>query len=143
MPENNKLQSTEFEYCGTIFCLMRQSVSCHDYILYMEDHGKWAEMNKQGYCADGDLETLKMIDDISNRILQLDEWLPDSSMPSKPFAYHEEGHIYTFQHQKNAQSIDVEASGFDDASSIMFSNGEYDPNDWKLVLIDQRAITHA
>ena len=43
---------------------------------------------------------------------------------------------------KNQIAVEVEASSFDDASNIMFGDGEYDPNDWKLVLIDRAPIAH-
>lgn len=141
MSTKSMLQSAEFEYCGDSFCLMRESIHDKSYVLYMEDNGKWAEMNWQGYFEDGDLDTLKMIEEITKCIIERDDWLPDSMMPSKPFAYYEEGHIYSFLNQKLEQTVEVEASSLDEASNIMFSDGEYDPNDWKLVLIDQEPIT--
>ena len=141
MPEITKLQSAEFDFAGSTFCLMRQSVDDNNYILYMEDNGKWAEMNWHNFFKDGDIDTLNMIDQITNEIILRDIWLPDSQMPSKPFSYYEEGRIYTFRHSINNQSIEVEASCFDEASSIMFGEGDYDPNDWKLVLIDGAVIT--
>ena len=143
MPDSNKLQSAEYEFSGENFCLMRETVQDEAYVLYMEDNGKWAEMNWQGYFEDGDIDTLKMIEEITNNIIALDDWLPDSQMPSKPFAYYEEGHIYTFSNQKVETTVEVEASCLDEASNIMFGDGEYDPNDWKLVLIDQVPITQA
>ena len=82
-----------------------------------------------------------MIKEITKYIIERDDWLPDSMMPSKPFAYYEEGHIYSFLNQKLEQTVEVEASSLDEASNIMFSDGEYDPNNWKLVLIDQEPIT--
>ena len=143
MPDNNKLQSAEFDYSGQNFCLMRETVQDEAYVLYMEDNGKWAEMNWQGYFEDGDIDTLKMIEGITKKIIARDDWLPDSQMPSKPFAYYEEGHIYSFLNQKVQNTVEVEASCLDEASNIMFGDGEYDPNDWKLVLINQEPITKA
>ena len=143
MPDNNKLQSAEFPFSGENFCLMRETAQDEAYVLYMEDNGKWAEMNWQGYFEDGDIDTLKMIERITSEIIARDDWLPDSQMPSKPFAYYEEGHIYTFSNQKVEKTVEVEASCLDEASNIMFGDGEYDPNDWKLVLIDQVPITQA
>ena len=143
MSDNNKLQSAEFCFAGETFCLMRQSVDVDEYILYMEEGGKWAEMNWRSFLEDGDIETMNMIETITSEIIQLDLWLADSQMPSKPFAYYEEGHIYTFHQSKNQIAVEVEASSFDDASNIMFGDGEYDPNDWKLVLIDRAPIAHA
>ena len=143
MSDNNKLQSAEFCFAGETFCLMRQSVDVDEYILYMEEGGKWAEMNWSSFFEDGDIETMNMIETITSEIIQLDLWLADSQMPSKPFAYYEEGHIYTFHQCKNQIAVEVEASSFDDASNIMFGDGEYDPNDWKLVLIDRAPIAHA
>ena len=142
MFDNNKLQSAEFCFAGETFCLMRQSVDVDEYILYMEEGGKWAEMNRRSFFEDGDIETMNMIETITSEIIQLDLWLADSQMPSKPFAYYEEGHIYTFHQCKNQIAVEVEASSFDDASNIMFGDGEYDPNDWKLVLIDRASIAH-
>ncbi|WP_413325742.1 hypothetical protein [Synechococcus sp. MIT S9503] len=142
MSDNNKLQSAEFCFAGETFCLMRQSVDVDEYILYMEEGGKWAEMNWRSFFEDGDIETMNMIETITSEIIQLDLWLADSQMPSKPFAYYEEGHIYTFHQCKNQIVVEVEASSFDDASNIMFGDGEYDPNDWKLVLIDRAPIAH-
>ena len=142
MSDNNKLQSAEFCFAGETFCLMRQSVDVDEYILYMEEGGKWAEMNWRSFFEDGDIETMNMIETITSEIIQLDLWLADSQMPSKPFAYYEEGHIYTFHQCKDQISVEVEASSFDDASNIMFGDGEYDPNDWKLVLIDRAPIAH-
>ena len=142
MFDNNKLQSAEFCFAGETFCLMRQSVDVDEYILYMEEGGKWAEMNWRSFFEDGDIETMNMIETITSEIIQLDLWLADSQMPSKPFAYYEEGHIYTFHQCKNQIAVEVEASSFDDASNIMFGDGEYDPNDWKLVLIDRAPIAH-
>ena len=142
MSDNNKLQSAEFCFAGETFCLMRQSVDVDEYILYMEEGGKWAEMNSRSFFEDGDIETMNMIETITSEIIQLDLWLADSQMPSKPFAYYEEGHIYTFHQCKNQIAVEVEASSFDDASNIMFGDGEYDPNDWKLVLIDRAPIAH-
>ena len=143
MPDSNKLQSAEYEFSGENFCLMRETVQDEAYVLYMEDNGKWAEMNWQGYFEDGDIDTLKMIEEITNKIIALDDWLPDSQMPSKPFAYYEEGHIYSFWNQKIEKTVEVEASCLDEASNIMFGDGEYDPNNWKLFLIDQEPITQA
>ncbi len=143
MSTNTKLQSAEYKYCGENFCLMRESTHDKSYALYMEDNGKWAEMNWQGYFEDGDLDTLKMIEEITKNIIERDEWLPDSKMPSMPFAYYEEGHIYSFVNPKLEQTVEVEASSLDEASNIMFSDGEYDPNNWKLVLIDHEPITQA
>ena len=143
MPDNNKLQSSEFQFSGENFCLMRETAQDEAFVLYMEDNGKWAEMNWQGYFEDGDIDTLKMIERITSEIIARDDWLPDSQMPSKPFAYYEEGHIYTFSNQKVETTVEVEASCLDEASNIMFGDGEYDPNDWKLVLIDQVPITQA
>ena len=142
MSDNNKLQSAEFCFAGETFCLMRQSVDVDEYILYMEEGGKWAEMNWRSFFEDGDIETMNMIETITSEIIQLDLWLADSQMPSKPFAYYEEGHIYTFHQCKTQIAVEVEASSFDDASNIMFGDGEYDPNDWKLVLIDRAPIAH-
>ena len=142
MSDNNKLQSAEFCFAGGTFCLMRQSVDIDEYILYMEEGGKWAEMNWRSFFEDGDIETMNMIETITSEIIQLDLWLADSQMPSKPFAYYEEGHIYTFHQCKNQIAVEVEASSFDDASNIMFGDGEFDPNDWKLVLIDREPIAH-
>ena len=117
----------------------------HDksYVLYMEDNGKWAEMNWQGFFEDGDLDTLKIIEEITKNIIERDEWLPDSGMPSMPFAYYEEGHIYSFVNQKFEHTVEVEASSLDEASIIMFGDGEYDPNIWKLVWIDHEPISQA
>ena len=143
MSENNKLQSAEFGFSGENFCLMRESVDDRNYILYMEDNGKWVEMSWQGYFEDGDINSLKMIEEITQKIVEQDDWLPDAEMPSKPFAYYEEGHIYSFLNRKNERTVEVEAACFDEASNIMFGDGEYDPNDWKLVLIDQEPITQA
>ena len=143
MPDNNKLQSAEFDYSGQNFCLMRETVQDESYVLYMEDNGKWAEMNWQGYFEDGDIDTLKMIEGITKKIIDRDDWLHDSQMTSKPFAYYEEGHIYSFLNQKVQNTVEVEASCLGEASNIMFGDGEYDPNDWKLVLIDQEPITQA
>ena len=143
MSVHNKLQSAEFSFSGENFCLMRDTVQDEAYVLYMEDNGKWAEMNWQGYFEDGDIDTLKMIEGITQEIIARDDWLPDSQMPSKPFAYYEEGHIYSFLNQKAEKTVEVEASCLDEASNIMFGDGEYDPNDWKLVLIDQVPITQA
>ena len=143
MPDSNKLQSAEYEFSGENFCLMRETVQDEAYVLYMEDNGKWAEMNWQGYFEDGDIDTLKMIEEITNNIIALDDWLPDSQMPSKPFAQYEEGHIQSFWNQKIEKTVEVEASCLDEASNIMFGDGEYDPNNWKLVLIDQEPITQA
>ena len=140
MPDNNKLQSAEYEFSGENFCLMRETVQEEAYVLYMEDNGKWAEMNWQGYFEDGDIDTLKMIEGITKKILARDDWLPDSQMPSKPLAYYEEGHIYSFSNQNVENTVEVEASCLDEASNIMFGDGDYDPNDWKLVLIDQEPI---
>ena len=122
---------------------MRESSQEQSYTLYIEDNGKWAEINWQGYFEDGDIDSMKMIDDITQQIIQQDEWLSDSKMPSKPFAYYEEGHVYSFTCQKNNQTVEVEASCLDEASSIMFADGEYDPSDWKLVLIDHQPIAQA
>ena len=122
---------------------MRDTVQDEAYVLYMEDNGKWAEMNWQAYFEDGDIDTLKMIEGITQEIIARDDWLPDSQMPSKPFAYYEEGHIYSFLNQKAEKTVEVEASCLDEASNIMFGDGEYDPNNWKLVLIDQVPITQA
>ena len=119
---------------------MRETVQEEAYVLYMEDNGKWAEMNWQGYFEDGDIDTLKMIEGITKKILSRDDWLPDSQMPSKPIAYYEEGHIYSFSNQNVENTVEVEASCLDEASNIMFGDGDYDPNDWKLVLIDQEHI---
>ena len=143
MPDINKLQSAEFEFSGEKFCLMRESVQDETYVLYMEDNGKWAEMNRQGYFEDGDIDTLNMIEGITKKIIALDDWLPDSLMPSKPFAHYEDGHIYSFLNHKYEETVEVEASCLDEASNIMFGDGEYDPNDWKLVLIDHEPITQA
>ena len=143
MSVHNKLQSAEFSFSGENFCLMRDTVQDEAYVLYMEDNGKWAEMNWQAYFEDGDIDTLKMIEGITQEIIARDDWLPDSQMPSKPFAYYEEGHIYSFLNQKAKKTVEVEASCLDEASNIMFGDGEYDPNDWKLVLIDQVPITQA
>ena len=143
MPDNNKLQSAEFQISGENFCLMRETAQDEAYVLYMEDNGKWAEMNWRGYFEDGDIDTLKMIEEITNNIIALDDWLPDSQMPSMPFAYYEEGHIYSFLNQKIDKTVEVESSCLEEASNIMFGDGEYDPNDWKLVLIDQEPITAA
>ena len=143
MSVHNKLQSAEFNFSGENFCLMRDTVQDEAYVLYMEDNGKWAEMNWQAYFEDGDIDTLKMIEGITQEIIARDDWLPDSQMPSKPFAYYEEGHIYSFLNQKAKKTVEVEASCLDEASNIMFGDGEYDPNDWKLVLIDQVPITQA
>jgi len=141
--ESNKLQSAEFSYADEQFCLMRESSLEQSYTLYMEDNGKWVEMNWQGFFEDGDLESMKMIDEITKLIIERDDWLPDSKMPSKPFAYYEEGHIYSFFNQKSNQTVEVEAASLDDASSIMFGDGEYDPSDWKLISIDDSPITEA
>ena len=122
---------------------MRESSLEQSYTLYMEDNGKWAEMNWQGFFEDGDLESMKMIDEITKLIIERDDWLPDSKMPSKSFAYYEEGHIYTFFNQKSNQTVEVEAASLDEASSIMFGDGEYDLSDWKLVFIDDSPITEA
>ena len=119
---------------------MRETVQEEAYVLYMEDNGKWAEMNWQGYFEDGDIDTLKMIEGITKKILARDDWLPDSQMPSKPLAYYEEGHIYSFSNQNVENTVEVEASCLDEASNIMFGDGDYDPNDWKIVLIDQELI---
>ena len=143
MPDNNKLQSAEYAFSGENFCLIRESVEDEAYILYMEENGKWAEMSSQGYLEDGDIDTLNMIEGITKEIIDRDEWLADSEMPSKPFAYYEEGHIYSFLNLKLQKTVEVEAACFDDASNIMFGDGEYDPNDWKLVFIDQESITQA
>ena len=143
MSVHNKLQSAEFNFSGENFCLMRDTVQDEAYVLYMEDNGKWAEMNWQAYFEDGDIDTLKMIEGITQEIIARDDWLPDSQMPSKPFAYYEEGHIYSFLNQKAEKTVEVESSCLDEASNIMFGDGEYDPNDWKLVLIDQVPITQA
>lgn len=143
MPENNKLQSVEFGFYEENFCLMRESADDQTYVLYMEDNGKWVEMSWQRYFEDGDINSLKMIEEITQNIIEKDDWLPDSKMPSKPFAYYEEGHVYSFLNQKIERTVEVEASCFDEASNIMFGDGEYDPNDWKLVLIDQEPITQA
>ena len=141
MPENNKLQSVELGFSGENFCVMRESADDPTYVLYMEDNGKWVEMSWQGYFEDGDIDSLKMIEEIIQKIIKKDDWLPDSKMPSKPFAYYEEGHVYSFLNQKIERTVEVEASCFDEASKIMFGDGEYDPNDWKLVMIDQEPIT--
>jgi hypothetical protein len=122
---------------------MRESSQEQSYTLYMEDNGKWAEMNWQGFFEDGDLESMNMIDEITKLIIERDDWLPDSKMPSKPFAYYEEGHIYSFSNQKSNQTVEVEAASLDEASSIMFGDGEYDPSDWKLVFIDDSPIIQA
>ena len=122
---------------------MRESYLEQSYTLYMEDNGKWVEMNWQGFFEDGDLESMKMIDEITKLIIERDDWLPDSKMPSKPFAYYEEGHIYSFSNQKSNQTVEVEAASLDEASSIMFGDGEYDPSDWKLISIDDSPITEA
>ena len=122
---------------------MRESSLEQSYTLYMEDNGKWVEMNWQGFFEDGDLESMKMIDEITKLIIERDDWLPDSKMPSKPFAYYEEGHIYSFFNQKSNQTVEVEAASLDEASSIMFGDGEYDLSDWKLVFIDDSPITEA
>ena len=122
---------------------MRESSQEQSYTLFMEDNGKWAEMNWQGFFEDGDLESMKMIDEITKLIIERDDWLPDSKMPSKPFAYYEEGHIYSFSNQKSNQTVEVEAASLDEASSIMFGDGEYDPSDWKLVFIDDSPIIQA
>ena len=143
MSTNTMLQSTEYKYCGENFCLMRESIHDKSYVLYMEDNGKWAEMNWQGFFEDGDLDTLKIIEEITKNIIERDEWLPDSMMPSMPFAFYEEGHIYSFVNQKFEHTVEVEASSLDEASIIMFGDGEYDPNIWKLVLIDHEPITQA
>ena len=143
MTESNKLQSAEFSYANELFCLMRESSQEQSYTLFMEDNGKWAEMNWQGFFEDGDLESMNMIDEITQLIIERDDWLPDSKMPSKPFAYYEEGHIYTFSNQKSNQMVEVEAASLDEASSIMFGDGEYDPSDWKLVFIDDSPIIQA
>jgi len=122
---------------------MRESSQEQSYTLFMEDNGKWAEMNWQGFFEDGDLESMNMIDEITKLIIERDDWLPDSKMPSKPFAYYEEGHIYSFSNQKSNQTVEVEAASLDEASSIMFGDGEYDPSDWKLVFIDDSPIIQA
>ncbi len=122
---------------------MRESSQEQSYTLFMEDNGKWAEMNWQGFFEDGDLESMNMIDEITQLIIERDDWLPDSKMPSKPFAYYEEGHIYSFSNQKSNQTVEVEAASLDEASSIMFGDGEYDPSDWKLVFIDDSPIIQA
>ena len=143
MSDNNKLQSADFQFSGENFCLMRETVQDEAYVLYMEDNGKWAEMNWQGYFEDGDIDTLKMIEEITKKIIVRDDWLSDSQMPSKPFAYYEEGHVYSFLNHKIEKIVEVEASCLDEASNIMFGDGEFDPNDWKLVLIDHEPITQA
>ena len=143
MTDNNKLQSSDFHHAGDVFCLMRESSQEQSYTLFMEDNGKWAEMNWQGFFEDGDLESMNMIDEITKLIIERDDWLPDSKMPSKPFAYYEEGHIYSFSNQKSNQTVEVEAASLDEASSIMFGDGEYDPSDWKLVFIDDSPIIQA
>ena len=51
MPEITKLQSAEFNFAGSTFCLMRQSVDDNNYILYMEDNGKWVEMNWHSFLS--------------------------------------------------------------------------------------------
>ena len=122
---------------------MRESSQEQSYTLFMENNGKWAEMNWQGFFEDGDLESMNMIDEITQLIIERDDWLPDSKMPSKPFAYYEEGHIYSFSNQKSNQMVEVEAASLDEASSIMFGDGEYDPSDWKLVFIDDSPIIQA
>ena len=122
---------------------MRESSQEQSYTLFMEDNGKWAEMNWQGFFEDGDLESMNMIDEITQLIIERDDWLPDSKMPSKPFAYYEEGHIYSFSNHKSNQTVEVEAASLDEASSIMFGDGEYDPSDWKLVFIDDSPIIQA
>ena len=122
---------------------MRESSQEQSYTLFMEDNGKWAEMNWQGFFEDGDLESMNMIDEITQLIIERDDWLPDSKMPSKPFAYYEEGHTYSFSNQKSNQTVEVEAASLDEASSIMFGDGEYDPSDWKLVFIDDSPIIQA
>ena len=71
MTDSNKLQSAEYQFSGENFCLMRETVQDEAYVLYMEDNGKWAEMNWQGYFEDGDIDTLKMIEEITNYIICL------------------------------------------------------------------------
>ena len=40
--------------------------------------------------------------------------------------------IYTFYDSVSDTDIDVEADGFEEASHIMFGDGEYDHNEWEL-----------
>ena len=70
MANNNKLQSAEFGFSGENFCLMRESANDQTYILYMEDNGKWVEMSWQGYFEDGDIDSLKMIEEVTQKIIE-------------------------------------------------------------------------
>ena len=45
----------------------------NEYILYMDDGGKWAEMNWRSFFEDGDVETMKMIETISKIYKHIDE----------------------------------------------------------------------
>ena len=39
---------------------------------------------------------------------------------------------YTFWNPTTEEEIDIEADGFEEASHIMFGDGEYDHNEWEL-----------
>ena len=45
---------------------------------------------------------------------------------------------YEFYNELTDDTVEVEADGFEEASYLMFGDGEYDPSDWKLVSVNGR-----
>ena len=43
--------------------------------------------------------------------------------------------IYEYYNEKEDATIEIDADSFDEASHVMFGDGEYDYNDWELITI--------
>jgi hypothetical protein len=43
---------------------------------------------------------------------------------------------YEFWNESADETIEIEAEGFEEASNIMFGDGEYDSKDWTLLTVN-------
>jgi hypothetical protein len=45
---------------------------------------------------------------------------------------------YEFWNESADETIEIEADGFEEASTIMFGDGEYDSKDWTLLTVNEQ-----
>ena len=82
----------------------------------------------------------KMIAKLTDMVIDKDDRLLDSAMPSKPIVSddEEEEHTHEFNNESTGETVEVDESGFDEATTIMLEPKECSPSDWKLVSVDEK-----
>ena len=81
-----------------------------------------------------------MIAKLTDMVIDKDERLLDSAMPSKPIVSDDEEKEQTheFNNESKGETVEVDESGFDEATTIMLEPKECSPSDWKLVSVDEK-----